>query len=84
MRLGASLGKKIVWQFIVFKHNEHQIEEAKELCKKYNITLELITTDKWSNPIPPVSKHNLEKPSNDWYYEEDGIYMKKYIFIKPI
>ena len=31
MLLGAKLGKNVRWQFIVFDHNEHQIEEAKKL-----------------------------------------------------
>jgi hypothetical protein len=81
--MGALRGKKIVWQFILFKHNEHQIEEAKQLCKDHNIILEIVTTDKWSNPIPPVTKYDIQKPSEEWFYEENNIYMKKYIFIKP-
>ncbi len=27
----------IIWQFIVFKHNEHQLEEVKQLAKEYQV-----------------------------------------------
>ena len=35
-------GGRAQWNFIVFKHNEHQVEEAKELSKQlgfYNILI---------------------------------------------
>lgn len=41
------LGKKhpfIVWQFIVFKHNEHQIEEVKRLGKEIGVNQVAIKT----------------------------------------
>lgn len=29
---------KSAWDFLIFKHNEHQLEEARERCKEFNIT----------------------------------------------
>ena len=40
MKWKKELGLKtphIIWQFIAFKHNEHQIPEIKKLAKKKNI-----------------------------------------------
>ena len=39
---------KLYWKFIVFKHNEHQIVKANNLCKKLNFDLfELEKSDRW-------------------------------------
>jgi radical SAM protein with 4Fe4S-binding SPASM domain len=35
-QLGAST-PHIIWQFIVFSHNEHQLEEVKQLAKTYQV-----------------------------------------------
>jgi MoaA/NifB/PqqE/SkfB family radical SAM enzyme len=60
MKLGASLGKNIQWQFIVFKHNEHQIEEAKKIAKENSITLRLMKSSRWhEHPV-------VAEPSPEW------------------
>jgi len=46
MLLGKDLGVNVHWQYIVFKFNEHQIEEARSLAKKYNKYFNLIYTDR--------------------------------------
>ena len=33
----AGRGPHIIWQFIVFGHNEHQIKEIKQLAKEYGV-----------------------------------------------
>lgn len=39
---------KIVWKFIVFKHNQHQIKDAKLLSNKLNFNdFELVHSDRW-------------------------------------
>ena len=52
MRLKKKTGAKsprIVWQFIVMKHNEHEIEEVKRLAKEYQVDkLELKTAQIYS------------------------------------
>jgi MoaA/NifB/PqqE/SkfB family radical SAM enzyme len=51
MQLGASLGCDIRWQYIVFNYNENDIEEARALAKKNNITFEEMHSNRfWANP----------------------------------
>ena len=44
-------GANVRWQFIEFKHNRHQIEEAKELAKKYGFTDIEIRNSRGGNAI---------------------------------
>lgn len=37
MKFGAALGCNIEWQYIVFKYNENDIEEARQMAKDNNI-----------------------------------------------
>ena len=41
MKLCSSMGLKTEWQFIVFDHNSHQINKAKEICEENYINLRL-------------------------------------------
>ena len=50
MRLGKSMGAVIVWQYIVFGFNEHEIERAKEMAKEEGFTLLLIKTNRGFYP----------------------------------
>jgi MoaA/NifB/PqqE/SkfB family radical SAM enzyme len=79
MKLGASMGNTVIWQFIVFRHNEHQIEEAKEICKKYNIILKVIKSGRWDEEVS--QKHQIFPPSDKW---KSGNSVTKFIMIKPI
>lgn len=56
MTLGAALNKNIVWQYIVFKYNEHQIADAERLAKENNIKLKLIYTNRDYGDIERASK----------------------------
>lgn len=56
MVLAAQMNINLLWQFIVFGHNEHQIEEAKSIADKYNIKLRLIFTNRESNKIKKASE----------------------------
>ena len=48
----------VVWQFIVFKHNEHQIEEAKEYATMHNLDLKFVYTDRvWGNVAPASNQY---------------------------
>jgi len=53
--LGSEMGKRITWQFIVFGHNEHQIEEAKMLAEMHKLNLKIVKTDRSSSSIKPAS-----------------------------
>jgi len=39
MKLCSSMGLKTEWQFIVFDHNKHQVNKAKEICEENYINL---------------------------------------------
>lgn len=56
---------KLNWQFIVFKHNFHEIPFAKELAKKYDmhITFKL----SWDDGLVPDPEHGK------WIYEQTGL-----------
>jgi|TARA_Y100001949_G_C15953478_1_gene315874 MoaA/NifB/PqqE/SkfB family radical SAM enzyme len=64
MKLGASKGMQIIWQYIVFKYNENHIEESKQLAKDNNITFELNISSRWDGPDDPLI------PSNKLYVKK--------------
>jgi len=68
MILGKSLGASIYWQFIPFKHNEHQIEEYFELCEKYDIIPFMRKSSRW---IPyQEKKYGIYPPTNKEYIKK--------------
>ncbi len=49
MKIGAEMGfKKNQWQFIVFKFNQHQVEEAEQLAKDIGIKFFVIKSERWT------------------------------------
>ena len=54
MSIGASMGIRVVWQYIVFKYNQDNIESAKQLAKKHNILFELNLSSRWDSPYDPL------------------------------
>jgi MoaA/NifB/PqqE/SkfB family radical SAM enzyme len=64
LKLGNSIGCVVVWQFIVFQHNEHQVELAKQIARENNLNILFIKSDKW--PEVFVNKHKIYPPSKDW------------------
>lgn len=53
MVMGAQLGKKIVWEYIIMRHNEDDINDAIQLAKNYNITLNFKYSQKWDGDNDP-------------------------------
>ena len=47
MLLGSRSDHKIVWQFIPFKHNEHEILRALKTCERYGIELMLLKSSRF-------------------------------------
>ena len=41
------LNKPPVWQYIIFKYNEHNIEKAKAMADKHDLTLLLLQSSRW-------------------------------------
>lgn len=86
------------WKYIIFKHNEHQIENARELSKKLGFrSFNVMFTDRWkaSNWITgetvdvdkwPVDDYNLEKPlsQEEKFYNENtvGVYEEEEFNLK--
>lgn len=84
MKLGVSMNVNIVWQFIVFQHNEHQVELAKEIAKDIGIELSIIKSDRWEDDL--MKKYNILPPSEKWITKHpDGYngYVKSTIIFKP-
>ena len=65
MKLGSSMNVNIIWQFIVFKHNQHQIELAKKLALENSIKFEILKSNRWQHK-ELMKKHNIEPPSEEW------------------
>ena len=64
MKMGVALGKKIQWNFIIFKHNEHQIELAKQIAAETGIELRLVKSGRWEQE--QIDKHQIYPPSDKW------------------
>lgn len=60
MLLAREMDIRVIWKFVVFKFNEHQIDEAIELSKTYGFKFELVKSTRW----PP--KGEWLKPSDEW------------------
>lgn len=64
MKLGVKLSRHIVWQWIPFSFNEHQIEYAREIALENGIEFRLRLGDRWSGNNDPL------KPKK--FYKERG------------
>lgn len=62
MKLGASMGVDVHWQYILFDYNLHQVEQAKEIAAEHGIQLEFMQTNRPSkNPNIKVPDEYLSK-----------------------
>lgn len=64
----------IIIQFLVFRHNEHEISEIKEMAKKYNCKLELKTVQIYNfseaeSLLPTQSKYSRYKRLDNGKYQ---------------
>ena len=41
------LKKTPIWQYIIFKYNEHNIEKAKAMADKHDLTFLLVQSSRW-------------------------------------
>jgi MoaA/NifB/PqqE/SkfB family radical SAM enzyme len=65
MKIGASKNVNIIWQFIVFKHNEHQIEQARHMASEHNIVLHILKSNRWQSE-EIMKNFKIELPSEQW------------------
>ena len=69
-----SMGGKAYWDFLVFKHNQHQIETAEKLSKQLGFTLfNKKTTTRWND---------FDKDGN--WLQRDKIEIDDYTLEKPL
>lgn len=66
MKLGASVNANINWSYIVFKYNEDNIEEAKQLANKYGIKFNMVLSSRWEDKVLGT---DVYKPTK--YFLED-------------
>ena len=69
MKLGTSRGINIDWQFILFKHNDHEIDKAKEIARKYNINFHLLYSNRWPSNSQGLMKSDLQDKNNQEKYK---------------
>ena len=60
MKQGRDLGHAIVWQYIIFGYNEHEIDRAKEIAKEEDFSLLLVNTNRGFNPDNPFLRKNVD------------------------
>jgi hypothetical protein len=64
MLLSKEYVENTIWQYIIFKYNEYEMDQARELAEKYNIQISFL-------------KSNRFAISNDVYKPSEGLYIKK-------
>ena len=81
MQLGRDLGQTIVWQFIIFEYNQHEIDRAIEIAKEEDFALVFVNSNRGystNNPFlrknvsfeqlhPPNEKHREERVKKEWW-----------------
>ena len=77
MKMGVQAGHPIVWQFIIFGYNEHEIEQAKEIAHKEGITLLLIKTNRGFDPRSRTLRKNVQKQYENFQRPSEKNTVKK-------
>ena len=77
MKMGVAAGHPIVWQFIIFGYNEHEIEQAKEIAHKEGITLLLIKTNRGFDPRSRNLRKNVQKAYENFNVPSEKNRVKK-------
>ena len=75
MRQGRDLGQLIVWQYIIFGYNEHDIDRAIEIAKEEDFSLLLVNTNRGFNPNSSLLRKNVDfkLTSPDKKYTEERV-----------
>ena len=77
MKMGVQYGHPIVWQYIIFGYNEHEIEQAKEIAHKEGITLLLIKTNRGFDPRSRTLRKNVQKAYENFAVPSEKNRVKK-------
>lgn len=59
MKQGRDLGHTIVWQYIIFGYNEHEVDQAIDIAKEEDFSLLLVNTNRGFNPESPLLRKNV-------------------------
>jgi hypothetical protein len=60
MKQGRDLGHVIVWQYIIFGYNEHEIDKAINIAEKEDFALLFVNTNRGFNPDSPLLRKNVD------------------------
>ena len=60
MKQGRDLGHCIVWQYIVFGYNEHELERAIEIAKEEDFALLVVNTNRGFRTDNPLLRDNVD------------------------
>ena len=47
MKRCASMGNKVIWQYIVFNYNEDDIDTCRSMAKDINVTFKKLVSSRW-------------------------------------
>ena len=86
MKQGRDLGHVIVWQYIIFGYNEHEVDRAIEIAKEEDFSLLLIKTDRmfkfhseeYRSSIKKIEEPNIINLASNLKKEEYVYESKKY------
>jgi hypothetical protein len=56
------LTRRPVWQYLIFKYNEHNIEKAQEMARRDGVTFLLLQSSRWNSeddPLRPSKKYDM-------------------------
>ncbi len=94
MKAFTAAGGKARWDYIVFEHNEHQVDEAKKIAEELGFTFfNIKKTTRWhmyENGIGKfdvydndVKTHTLRQPTNPIYQNENSTEFKRSMGLTP-
>ena len=88
MKAFTSAGGKARWDYIVFRHNEHQVEEARKIAEELGFTFfNIKKTTRWHSYKDGMGyfdvydndqhTHTLQQPTNPIYQNENSVEFKR-------
>lgn len=80
MKLGVKLNKNIRWKFIVFKHNEHQVQDAIKYAKANKIEFHIVKSSRWDEQL--IKRTGIQPPSKKYVSEASSTKTIKHKYLK--
>lgn len=77
-KLAASMGIDTHWQYIIFKYNENDIEQAAKMAEDAGIVFTVVKSTRWDKPFDPL------KPSDEFLNKHyEGRMGQKKNYLQP-